>query len=252
MRNTIKKLACFVLLLCAFTTSALSNEEKVYRVGLEDVDYYPMFTKIDERSKTSFLVDVMELFAERNGLKFEYIHLPVTRFDEWYQQDDIDFRIPDSPIWSVKTDNLVFSQGIIKLRADTVVLKQDESKPLSSLKVLGSLYGFVPGPHWRDHISAGRTKFIYESSMSVLVRMLKKGMIDGLDVSIFVVHHYAKHLGYKPEDFVASSQAPSTHFSYQLSTMSYPEIIKDFDAFLVASQNEISMLKQRKNIFDVK
>ncbi len=238
--------------MAVFSASVQAEDKPIYRVGVEDVDYYPMFTKKGGRYKTSFLIDVMELFAQKRGVKFEYIHLPITRFEEWYQQDSIDFRLPDNPIWNVNTENLVFSGDIIELRADTVVLKKNQHKPLSTLKVIGSLYGFMPGPHWKNRINSGKTKFVFESSMPVLVGLLKRGMVDGLDVNLTVVRHHAKELGYNKDDFVASTEAPSIQYTYTLSTITHPEIIKDFDAFLVASQNEISLLKQRKDIFDSK
>jgi polar amino acid transport system substrate-binding protein len=235
-----------------FAVSVQAEDKPIYRVGIEDVDYYPMFTKKGDRYKTSFLIDVMELFAQKRGVKFEYIHLPISRFEEWYQQDSIDFRLPDNPMWNTNTENLVFSGDIIELRADTVVLKKNQHKPVSTLKVLGSLYGFVPGAHWGNHINTGRTKFVFESSMPVLVGLLKREMVDGLDVNLTVVHHHANELRYNTDDFVASTEAPNVQYTYALSTIAHPEIIKDFDAFLVASQNEISLLKQRKDIFDSK
>lgn len=252
MVNLIKIIFSCLLLVSVSSACVEAEDKPTYRVGIEDVDYYPMFTKKGDRYKTSFLIDVMELFAQKRGVKFEYIHLPITRFGEWYQQDSIDFRLPDNPIWNVNTKNLLFSGGIIELRADTVVLKKNQYKPLSTLNVIGSLYGFIPGPHWKNRINTGKTKLVFESSMPVLVRLLKKGMVDGLGLNLTVVHHYAKEMGYDTDDFVASTETPNIQYTYTLSTMAHPEIIKDFDAFLVASQNEISLLKQRKDIFDSK
>lgn len=238
--------------MAVFIASVQAEDKPIYRVGIEDVDYYPLFTKKGDRYKTSFLIDVMELFAQKRGVKFEYIHLPITRFAEWYQQDSIDFRLPDNPMWNINTENLVFSDDIIELRADTVVLKKNQHKPVSTLKVLGSLYGFMPGAHWKNRINTGKTRYVFENSMPVLVGLLKREMVDGLDVNLTVVHHHANELGYNTDDFVASIEAPNIQYTYALSTMAHPEIIKDFDAFLVASQNEISLLKQSKDIFDSK
>ena len=252
MTNIIKNLFCCLMLVGVLTSHAFADEKPTYRVGIENVDYYPMFTKKEERNKTGFLIEVMELFAQKRGVKFEYIHLPITRFAEWYQQDNIDFRLPDNPLWNQNTHNLIYSEGIIKLRSDTVVLKKNQSSPMSNLKVIGSLYGFVPASHWKERVNSGKTKFIYENSMRVLIHMLAKGMTDGLDVNLNVVQHYAKELGYDTDDFVVSSNAPSYQYAYALSSMDHPEIVKDFDDFLINSQNEISLLKQRKSIFDSK
>ena len=252
MTNIIKNLLCCLALVGVLTSHAFADEKPIYRVGIENVDYYPMFTKKEERNKTGFLIEVMELFAQQRGIEFEYIHLPITRFDEWYQRDNIDFRLPDNPLWNQNTHNLIYSEDIIKLGSDTVVLKKNQSTPMSNLKVIGSLYGFVPASHWRERVNSGNTTFIYENSMRVLIHMLAKGMVDGLDVNLSVVHHYAKELGYDTDDFAVSSKAPNYRYTYALSTISHPEIIKDFDAFLVTSHNEISLLKQRKDIFDSK
>lgn len=252
MTNLIKYLLCCLLLIEGLSASVLASEKHIYRVGIEDIEYYPMFTTKEERNKTGFLIGVMELFAKQRGVKFEYIHLPITRFEEWYRQESIDFRLPDNPIWNTNNDKLVFSADILQLPSHTVVLKKNQSTPVSNLKFLGSLHGFMPAFHWEERIKSGKTQFTFKSSIRVLIQMLVKGMVDGLDVNISVVHHYAKELGYNTDDFVESTEAPIFQYTYALSTMSHPEIIKDFDAFLVASQNEINLLKQRKNIVEVK
>ncbi|MAI64638.1 MAG: hypothetical protein CL600_07175 [Alteromonas sp.] len=144
----------------------------------------------------------------------------------------------------------MFSEDIINLRADTVVLKENRKLPESEIRTIGTLYGFIPGPQWASRIEENNIEFVYEGSTRILIRMLKKGLIDGLDLNIHVVKHYATELGYDANDFALAKHAPSTQFSYQLSTTSHPDIIRQFDAFLENAKNEIAALKRANNIYN--
>ena len=246
--------SCLAVCTLFANTSVAAEQElmqqQIYRVGVEDIDYYPMYSDKSALDNPGFLIDVLEIFAKQHNIKFEYIHLPTTRFHEWYQKENIDFRLPDHSLWNSGNEGLVFSEDIINLRADTVVLKENRKLPESEIRTIGTLYGFIPGPQWASRIEENNIEFVYEGSTRILIRMLKKGLIDGLDLNIHVVKHYATELDYDANDFALAKHAPSTQFSYQLSTTSHPDIIRQFDAFLENAKNEIAALKRANNIYN--
>lgn len=54
-------------------------EDVVYRVGVEDLSYYPMMD-FSEQDSTSILKQIMNDFAEAEGVTFEFIPLPIQQF----------------------------------------------------------------------------------------------------------------------------------------------------------------------------
>ena len=241
-----------MVLVLLFTLSGSANgQEKsnqVFRVGVEDVDYFPMFTVKGDRDNPVFLTEVLELFATEHDLQFEYIYLPISRFGLWYESDDIDFRIPDHPLWHQEAQSLIFSQDVLTLSTKTVVLKDQEFKPFEAFDTIGTIQGFNVSPQWTIKVDAGDVEVVHQSSVKILLRLLSQGLLDGLDINLTVAKHYAAELGYDPNDFVAAKNVPEIGFSYTLSTQSHPEIIALFNRFLRYSRDDINALKRKHNL----
>lgn len=221
------------------------SEKSVYRVGVEDVDYFPLFTRADKLEDQGYIIELMQIFAEQANLEFEFVRLPIARFPDWYKNNDIDLRVPDNPLWTNNELRLSFSQGILNLDTVTLTLPKNRSKNLSDFKSIGTIQGFTPSPYWQIQLQNQSIKFVYEGSMKILIQLLNNGIVDGLDVNPTVARLYATLLGYPSDSLVVAEHSPTEHLQYHLSTIEHPKVIEKFNQFLVENSATVEALKIR-------
>ena len=170
--------------------------KETYLVGIEDLNYYPLIASADTYPDKGLLVTILEDFGKVHDVNFVYVPLPITRFHLWYEKDDIDFRLPDNAYWNDSSEGLIFSDSIVNIKSTTVVLKQREEWPLERFEHIGILFGFTPSAHWKQLINAKKLTVVSDSSMLILVRMLHKDVVHGLDLDMSTVSYYSNILGY--------------------------------------------------------
>ncbi|WP_100644537.1 transporter substrate-binding domain-containing protein [Alteromonas facilis] len=226
------------------------DDPKVYLVGIEDVDYLPFFTQSAEHSKHTFITDVLNLFAEEQGIKFEFVYLPISRFPDWYDSANIDFRVPDNALWSTRHSDLVYSDSIVNLHIDLVVLPDNQAKQFGEFERVGSVNGFTPSPQWKKRLEQNSANFVYDNSVKILVQLLQRGLVDCLDINLAVARYYGKQLGYPDQAFVVANDTPDESFSYHLSTRKHGDKIKLFNQFLKDEKSKIDSIKREYGISD--
>ena len=226
------------------------EDQTVYRVGVEDIDYFPLFTQAGTIPDQGYLIELMKLFSKHKGYQFEFVRLPIARFPDWYNNNDIDFRIPDNPLWTQPPNDLMFSDGLLNLDTVIVTLEDKQENELVTFKTIGTIQGFTPSPYWQKQLDRHRIKFVYENSMKVLIQLLVNGIVDGLDANLTVAQHYAQQLGHSPQRFVMANSSPVEHFEYHLSTIEHPKVIEQFNQFLEDNPSLIQGLKSRYQLQD--
>ncbi|WP_088332474.1 hypothetical protein [Lacimicrobium sp. SS2-24] len=231
-----------------FFVAAHAHEQRVYRIGIEDLDYYPLFSSEHGHSAEDFglLRQILERFARRQGIEFDYVSLPITRFNHWYREKHIDFRLPDNPLWNGSDElDLHYSDALFEFFPTTVVLKSHENLPFEQFQRLGILYGFTPSTHWQQRIESGDVTLVRDRSIRVLVRLLYMGAIDGLDLHQTAVAHYASELGFDPSQLVVAAKAvPESAVAYQMSTLHHEPLLASLNDYLVQEVEEINQLKR--------
>lgn len=241
-------------LFVVFSVSAISTEadtkksQKTYLVGVEDIDYFPFFTKEDTASPPGLMIEILNHFAVKEGLIFEYVYLPIARFPDWYDSADIDFRIPDNPHWSVDIKELTFSKSIVKLHTDFITLRDNQQRSIDDFRTIGTVKGFSPSPQWSERIKENKVNFVYDGSIKVLLLLLKRGLVDGLDINIAVARYYGRELGLSNDDFIVFKRTASASLDYHFSTIHHPEIIERLNHYIDNQQAEILALKARYHI----
>lgn len=224
------------ILLLMFIAGSGRAEDAVYRVGVEDLSYYPLMA-FSEQDSTSILKQIMNDFAEAEGIMFEFIPLPIQRFYAWYDEGAIDFRLPDNPYWSSKGDpDLEYSDPVITLCANVVTLAKNRDVPMEKFNRLGTLYGFMPDPKWEEAVKTGKVDVVTDSSLKVLTRMLLNGMVDGLDLHFSTIRHQAEKLGEPVTKFAVASDFESSTLAYRLSTREHTDLLKKFNRYLEQQQ----------------
>lgn len=218
---------------------SLSHAEDVYRVGVEDIEYYPIQDYRGEE-KHGIIAEILNEFAKQEGIRFEFIPLPIHRFNSWYHDNAIDFRVPDHPSWTQSQDpHLIFSGPVLSLCEATIVLSKNATMPMQEFDRLGTMFGFTPSAKWKDYLAQGKLQLISDPSMKVLTRMLLKEMVDGLDVDMSVVQHQLSLLNLPTETVTFAQKVPHTTLNYRMSTINHSDIIKRFDAFMANKQTVV-------------
>ncbi len=242
----VRQSLLFTLLIYVIIVSTVdADSERVYRVGVEDVSYYPVQNFRDDNNK-GVLASILRLFEETEGINLEFIPLPVHRFASWYDDGAIDLRIPDHPSWSSQDQpELIYSAPVLRLCESTIVLDKNADKSASELKSIGTLHGFTPSHRWRDRIAQDDIVLITDSSPKMLTRMLMNEMVDGLDLDYSAIQHQVEELGYDQGSIKISNAIPQRQLSYRMSTILHEDIIQRFNDFLIQYREEIIEIKRK-------
>ncbi|MEW9798339.1 hypothetical protein [Alteromonas sp. CYL-A6] len=232
----------FFLLSLLFYLTLVPTQAASYRVGVEDISYYPImdFSQADGRG---LMKDILQTFADSEGIALEFIPLPISRFSTWFDDGAIDLRLPDNPLWSSEQDDaLIYSAPILSICQSTVVLAKNRDHQQEQVKTVGTLQGFTPSRHWDALLRDNKVKLVSDPSLRVLTRMLFNDMIDALDLHISAIEHQASLLGLATEELAQLKSLPAFPLTYRLSTKAHPELISRFNRFLTNQRKAIDAL----------
>ncbi|MFT4938488.1 MAG: polar amino acid transport system substrate-binding protein [Paraglaciecola sp.] len=217
---------------------------QIFTIGVEDINYYPYWDFVDRKPGQGILRSILDDFALRHNYQFNYVALPTMRLSHWFDEHKVDFRIPDNPRWHKATPgNLIFSKALLVLPTGTVVLKKNIAKPIDDFMIIGTLTGFTPSPHWLDASKKQNFEFITDQSIKVLVRLLFKGVLDGLDLDLYTVRHHALQMGMDADNLVYARDIPDREIQYYISTINHSQIIEQFNAYLEENRAFIQNLQ---------
>ncbi|MFQ3190699.1 MAG: polar amino acid transport system substrate-binding protein [Paraglaciecola sp.] len=220
-------------------------------IGVEDVNYYPYFDFTS--TNTSFAKALFDQFAKDNGHQISYLPLPIKQFPKWLYEENIDFKFPDNARWQEASNvhqlKIHFSNEIVAMTAGTLVVAKNQYKEEVFFKNIGTITGFHP-TLWIKQIEQGKVTIYEDSSTKILVKYLANGLIDGLDIDLAVANDRLQKLHMK-EKFVINERVAKQIYSYQMSTVKYPEIINQFNQWLVKRGKYIDTLKAEFGILAV-
>jgi hypothetical protein len=219
-----------------------------YRVGVEDVDYYPIYSAVPpDYLYRGYARDVLDLFASRAGIRLVYVPLPVRRLTHEYHSGRLDLIFPDNPRWRTEEKRsfaIVYSQPLLVFQDAMLVLPQRLGEPLESYRILGFIRGFTPWKFKAD-IEAGRVQIKESPSPEGLIRMALSGYIDAANMAQQVAHYHLAQQGV-PDGLVVEPRLLALQDShYYLSSIRHPELIRRFDAFLHSEQRTLDALRRK-------
>ena len=236
----------FILVFCLNLGNVAQADNFV--VGVEDLHYYPYFDFADNND--SFAKALLDQFAKDNNHQITYLPLPIKQFPKWLFEENIDFKFPDNERWqeinNIHHLKIFYSDEVAELTAGTLVMAKNSSKNVASFKTIGTVAGFHP-TLWLDKIAKGEVTLFEDSSPTILVQYLVRGLIDGLVIDLAVAKNELKKLQLD-ETIVYSNHIIQENFSYQLSTVKYPKILKQFNQWQVKRRKFIDELKAEYGI----
>jgi len=249
MKNEVKNYFIKAFITCLIVSINYSYA-KEFIIGVEEVSYYPLYDfSANDTSRPSFSKDLLTAFFEEYNYSYRFVALPIKRFNQWYVEKGIDFKFPDNVRWRNDKQNklnITFSQSVIKLMAGSYVLKSNKNYQRADVKKLGTIFGFVP-TMWFDKLDSKELRLIEENTPFAVIKHLLHGNVDATNIDSNVIRHNLKRLN-KPEAIVLNTNIKHEVYSYHLSSIQHPEIIKQFNGFL---QNNAELVQQLKEKYDI-
>jgi polar amino acid transport system substrate-binding protein len=230
-----------LIILCIHVSNlAIASDIKNLRVGVEAMNYYPVmdFTTPQHRG---LLSDIMTDFGNSHNISFEFIPLPLQRFNHWFEDNAIDFRLPDNPRWTQSsTAGLVYGEPLITVCDTSVVLTTNSDIPMDEVTRLGLLYGFTPAEKWQEKRSNGTLTIANERSVRILTRMLVNGLVDAIDLNIATVKNELMSLGLSEELVAVAKNVPANGVQYRISTRLQHDVLSKLNAYVSMNRDSIN------------
>lgn len=237
----------FIALFASLWQPFVLAAEAEYRIGVEQVDYYPIYSAVPpENQYRGYARDLLDLFAARENLHFTYVVLPVRRLAHTYWSGRLDLVFPDNPRWETahKPANVTYSQPVLEFQDVMLVLPERRGQARERFQRLGFVRGFTPWK-FQDDIAAGRVVIKEAPNPEGLIRMAFAGYIDAANMARQVAHFHLKRQGHEGALVVEPNLLPLSNSYYHLSSLRHPELILRFNAFLQREQQAVAALKAK-------
>ena len=223
---------------------AAGTERKVFTAGVEEFYYAPHYFTVNGRYY-GYGRDLLDMFARKKGFEFSYQPRPYVRLVKELLRGEIDFQYPDNPDWLVdqkRGHKIFYSQGAIEYVDGISRRRADIGKPISTLRQIAMPRGWTPIDYYP---LVRRKELVIEEANSVeaVMHMLLTGRVDGVYLNADVVTSYLAGAGLSAEAGFDKS-LPYQFSRFSLSSKNHPEVIGEFNQFLVDNAAELRKLKE--------
>ncbi len=248
MNKFVSLCLCLVWFFLA-PTPALT-QDNTFVIGVENIDYSPHY-QYENGEYSGYARDLFDAFAAARGYVFKYRALPVNRlFSCFLEKQTVDFKYPDNPNWSAdmrEGKTVVYSQAVQHYIEGAMVLPQRKGMGLEHFEKLGTVLGFTAWDYL-DLINAGKVELIETSSTLAVIEMTLRGRVDGAYLEVDVADYTLEHVLKQPGALVFDPGLPYTESAFFLATITYPEVIVDFNEFLNEEQERVNELRDKHGL----
>jgi len=238
-----------LMALMLFNTHSYANQDKVYKIGVENIDYYPHYAF--GHQKNSFIKELLESFFNYHQIKYEFVPLPLKRFNQWYVKDSIDFKYPDNTNWRVNESKnlpIIYSTSVITSTAGSVILYKNLNKTRENIQRLGTITGFS-STLWLDKIKSKKVEVLNDSAVLSVIKMATHGLVDVINLDYSVVNYHLNNLK-QNKKLLMSAILPNQKINFHLSTIKHENIIFKFNQFLKKNKKLVEGLKKKYKIIE--
>lgn len=229
------------------TPGAAADEP--YVVGVEDNRYLPHYS-YEQGVYLGFGREVLDAFFTAKGHAFEYRALPVARLFRSFVDREVDFKYPDSALWSAdlkEGKGIVYSDPVVSTTDGVSVPPDKLGRPVGEIKLLGTVRGFTAWS-WIDRIESKQVILSENDSTARLVRQAIMGRVDGAFANVDVIQHLLSNVLRLPEALVFDTSLPHTKNHYHLSTIEHPEVIAEFNGWLKSEAGFVTRLREKYSV----
>ncbi len=239
----MKKIILAALAYALLFTGQNLYAQQTYVVGVEDLDYFPLYAF---GKRESFSEELLNAFAKDAGITFEYKPLAINRlYHEFLDDKLVDFKFPDNAFWGGDKKegiSIAYSSPAVPFTDGVLVPKANINKGITSIKTLGMPTGFTP-KEYSDLAAAGNLKLKRHYQMDRLAKDVLLGKTQGFYSNVVVAQHLVDTQFDSAMAFDKS--LPHTEGHYHLSTIKHADIIDKFNAFLAANPDLLKALSDK-------
>lgn len=221
-------------------------------IGVEDLRYYPLHSSNNGSVFSGYARDVLDAFAKQQGYSFRYVPLPINRlYVAFLKERSVDFKYPDNPKWKASLRAslpLAYSTPLVVSEEGAMVLPAQLGRPLPQIKSLGTVLGFTPWPYQTAIESKALTPVV-DDTLDVLLRLALAGRVDAVYANVDVANYLLAEKLHAPGGLVFDPSLPHARSDFSMSTIRYPGVVVEFDAFL---RRETHLLRQLRSKYEIK
>lgn len=247
--NGLRHVRSFLFALALFTPAI---QAETFIVGAQNIAYDPYYNFSSKHEKGLGWA-ILEAFSKQSGHQFVYLSMPVKRLQIELKKGNVDFVFPDNPRWSNSLTynlNKIYSTPLVETFSVTLIKPENTNKGVSSIGKLVIPDGFSP-VKWKKQISEGTVNTFTVASVYEGLSLLHNGEVDAMDIEYNVARHITRqHPQVGP--FSADLTLPYNAVSFSLSTLKYPNIIEELNAFLHSKPETINKIKEKYGIEETK
>ncbi|HLO76367.1 MAG TPA: transporter substrate-binding domain-containing protein [Magnetospirillum sp.] len=243
---SLKGMALAVLGLCALAIQPAHAERRDLVVGVEELDYFPCYA-IKNGEYVGAARDILDAFAKDRDYSLTYRPLPIKRLFAELVSGGIDLKFPDNPYWSTDVKqgrSIAYSKPVIAYIDGAMVRPDTVGKGVDGVHTLGTVSGFTPFA-WLDLIRAGKVVVKENPRMDLLLRQVALERMDGAYASVAVGIYHLENVLKTPGALVFDPSLPHSRDSYRVSSLTHPELVAEFDAWMAANQSLVKAIKAR-------
>ncbi|HXA47702.1 MAG TPA: transporter substrate-binding domain-containing protein [Burkholderiaceae bacterium] len=237
-------------LLILFAAPALLCAAEL-KIGVETTDQYPIYSNVNGEYR-GFARELLDDFAAKYQHTVHYVPLPIVQLHDALLTHHIGLKFPDNPKWQPerkKNANIAYSASVVSVAEGLSVPSQKMGRPLSTIKSIGAVRGFTPWPYM-DAIKAKKITYREFGDFQSLIAAEIKGRVDGMYANNVVANYYLIEILKQPNALVFDFALPNDRSDFYLSSIDHPEIIAQFDEYLIKYKNEISVMRSKYHISD--
>ena len=242
------KTAINTLLVIISTISSTANADN-FTIGVEDIDYYPIYQYANGHYSGA-ASEILNKFAKLNHHTLTYQAYPVTRLNKNYLKGTVDFRFPDNPYWIQDQKagyDIKYSASVIDFIDGVMVTPSNKSQGINHLKKLGTVSGFTAWDYL-SLIKEGKIDIKETNNLHSLIKLTSIHRYDGAYFNIDVARYYLQNTLKMPDLLIFDPELPHTKSSYSLSSFKHPEVIEQFNQFLIEQAEWIRKIKEKYQI----
>jgi polar amino acid transport system substrate-binding protein len=245
--DDMKYATLFLILFAAPWLACAAN----LKVGVETTDQYPIYSASSGEYR-GFARELLDDFAAKYKHTIQYVPLPIVQLHDALLTHRIDVKFPDNPKWQPerkKGAKISYSASVITVAEGLSVRPNKLGQAFSDIKKIGAVRGFTPWPYM-DAIKAKKIKFQEFNDFNSLLSVGVKGRIDGVYANNVVTNYYLIEILKQPGAMVFDFALPNDRSEFCLASIDHPEIIAQFNEYLIKYKAELSMMKSKYHIAD--
>lgn len=233
-----------LIILLAFSSSIFANRE--YTVGVEAIPFLPYSQVNQTKQYSGYFKDILNKFGSQEGIKFNFVPLPINRLYTDFYNKKLDFKLPSNPYWqaNIKTERKlkITYSGPILSYIDGVISAKD-LKEIKDLKKLGIISGFTPWGY-EEFISNKSIALKENPNVTGLLKQTALKRIDGAYTNIAVTMNVINQMPSLKGKIKFARDVPFIKSDYHLSTIKHKEIIKKFNLFLSKEKAYLDLIRK--------